>query len=92
MAQLLAITGFSKTKGSQHKQHRINLCLGKRPHIGVVDIPLPLNKLALALIDHEAKDKRYVVLVATGSFNPPAFMHLCLFGELHDRDRLLSKP
>ncbi|KAF3453304.1 hypothetical protein FNV43_RR03744 [Rhamnella rubrinervis] len=51
---------------------------------GVMDIPLPLDKLALDLIDHQAKDKRYVVLVATGSFNPPTFMHLRLFELARD--------
>ncbi|PON43418.1 putative nicotinate-nucleotide adenylyltransferase [Parasponia andersonii] len=46
-----------------------------------MDIPLPLSKLALNSIDLDAKDKTYVVLVATGSFNPPTFMHLRLFGK-----------
>ncbi|XP_062078873.1 nicotinamide/nicotinic acid mononucleotide adenylyltransferase [Humulus lupulus] len=49
-----------------------------------MDIPLPLNKLALHLIDHDAKDKTYVVLVAMGSFNPPTFMHLRLFELARD--------
>ncbi|KAL5556191.1 hypothetical protein UlMin_038427 [Ulmus minor] len=44
-----------------------------------MNIPLPFSKLALDLIDHDGKDKTYVVLVATASFNLPTFMHLCLF-------------
>ncbi|KAL5564180.1 hypothetical protein UlMin_027344 [Ulmus minor] len=53
-----------------------------------MDIPLPFSKLALDLIDHDGKDKTYVVLVATASFNPPTFMHLCL---LLARDALNSE-
>ncbi|KAL5582520.1 hypothetical protein UlMin_014962 [Ulmus minor] len=49
-----------------------------------MDIPLPLGKLALNLIDYDDKDKTYVVLVATGSFNPPTFMHLRLFELARD--------
>ncbi|EXB36057.1 Nicotinamide mononucleotide adenylyltransferase 3 [Morus notabilis] len=49
-----------------------------------MDIPLPINKLALGLVDHNSKDKIYVVLVATGSFNPPTFMHLRLFELARD--------
>ncbi|CAN6545935.1 unnamed protein product [Malus baccata var. baccata] len=41
-----------------------------------MDIPLPVSKLALHLVNHDDKDKKYVVLVATGSFNPPTYMHL----------------
>ncbi|KAL6201600.1 hypothetical protein ACLB2K_025313 [Fragaria x ananassa] len=41
-----------------------------------MDIPLPLSKLAMHLVNHDNKDKKYVVLVATGSFNPPTYMHL----------------
>ncbi|XP_062012433.1 nicotinamide/nicotinic acid mononucleotide adenylyltransferase-like isoform X3 [Rosa rugosa] len=41
-----------------------------------MDIPLPLSKLAMHLVNHDDKDKKYVVLVATGSFNPPTYMHL----------------
>ncbi|KAL5565034.1 hypothetical protein UlMin_028198 [Ulmus minor] len=51
-----------------------------------MDIPLPFSKLALDLIDHD--DKTNVVLVATASFNPPTFMHLCL---LLARDALNSE-
>ncbi|KAL5548632.1 hypothetical protein UlMin_003863 [Ulmus minor] len=49
-----------------------------------MDIPLPFSKLALDLIDHDAKDKTYVVLVSAGSFNPPTFMHLRLFELARD--------
>ncbi|XP_062027278.1 nicotinamide/nicotinic acid mononucleotide adenylyltransferase-like isoform X2 [Rosa rugosa] len=41
-----------------------------------MDIPLPLSKLAMHLVNHDDKDKKYVVLVAPGSFNPPTYMHL----------------
>ncbi|KAM1792462.1 hypothetical protein FF2_035920 [Malus domestica] len=41
-----------------------------------MDIPLPVCKLALHLVNHDDKDKKYVVLVSTGSFNPPTYMHL----------------
>ncbi|GMN62338.1 hypothetical protein TIFTF001_031431 [Ficus carica] len=49
-----------------------------------MDIPLPISKLSLDLIDPAAKDKIYVVLVSTGSFNPPTFMHLRLFELARD--------
>nr|AFK45316.1 unknown [Medicago truncatula] len=60
-----------------------------------MDVPLPLDKLALQLINNEpspgntSDGKIYVILVATGSFNPPTFMHLRMF-ELA-RDALNSK-
>ncbi|GAY47714.1 hypothetical protein CUMW_106460 [Citrus unshiu] len=40
-----------------------------------MDVPLPLEKLSL---ESKTQGKTYVVLVATGSFNPPTFMHLQL--------------
>ncbi|XP_039041267.1 nicotinamide/nicotinic acid mononucleotide adenylyltransferase-like isoform X4 [Hibiscus syriacus] len=43
-----------------------------------MEIPLPLDKLSLPSENNE--DKIYVVLVATGSFNPPTLMHLRMFG------------
>ncbi|GLT83691.1 hypothetical protein SLE2022_019650 [Rubroshorea leprosula] len=46
-----------------------------------MDSPLPLDKLSLGSI---AKDKICVVLVATGSFNPPTFMHLRMFELARD--------
>ncbi|CAH1421865.1 unnamed protein product [Lactuca virosa] len=49
-----------------------------------MDVGLPLDKLLL-----NVKGKIQVVLVSTGSFNPPTFMHLRLF-ELA-RDALNSK-
>nr|KAJ0211611.1 hypothetical protein LSAT_V11C400210380 [Lactuca sativa] len=49
-----------------------------------MDVCLPLDKLLL-----NVKGKIQVVLVSTGSFNPPTFMHLRLF-ELA-RDALNSK-
>ncbi|PQP91801.1 nicotinamide/nicotinic acid mononucleotide adenylyltransferase [Prunus yedoensis var. nudiflora] len=49
-----------------------------------MDIPLPLSKLALHLVNRDDKDKKYVVLVATGSFNPPTYMHLRMFELARD--------
>ncbi|KAI3458001.1 hypothetical protein Pfo_014664 [Paulownia fortunei] len=49
------------------------------------DVALPLDKLSLEYIDKdglsssESKGKLYVVLVSTGSFNPPTHMHLRCF-------------
>ncbi|RZB56970.1 Nicotinamide/nicotinic acid mononucleotide adenylyltransferase isoform E [Glycine soja] len=56
-----------------------------KDEIHVMDVPLPLDKLALDLIDNEpspanmSNSRIYVILVATGSFNPPTFMHLRMF-------------
>ncbi|VVA33676.1 PREDICTED: nicotinamide/nicotinic acid [Prunus dulcis] len=49
-----------------------------------MDIPLPLSKLAQHLVNRDDKDKKYVVLVATGSFNPPTYMHLRMFELARD--------
>ncbi|XP_020210186.1 nicotinamide/nicotinic acid mononucleotide adenylyltransferase isoform X1 [Cajanus cajan] len=55
-----------------------------------MEVPLPLDKLALDVIRNEAShgntnnSKIYVVLVATGSFNPPTFMHLRMFELARD--------
>ncbi|KAH7569206.1 hypothetical protein JRO89_XS06G0123400 [Xanthoceras sorbifolium] len=46
-----------------------------------MEIPLPLDKLSL---ESTNKDKVHVVLVATGSFNPPTFMHLRMFELARD--------
>ncbi|KAJ9672413.1 hypothetical protein PVL29_025863 [Vitis rotundifolia] len=60
-----------------------------------MDVPLPLEKLSLESIDEDRslettnREKMYVVLVATGSFNPPTNMHLRMF-ELA-RDALRSE-
>ncbi|XP_077252775.1 nicotinate/nicotinamide mononucleotide adenyltransferase [Tasmannia lanceolata] len=60
-----------------------------------MDTPLPLDKLSIRLMDHAAssntvtKIQIHVVLVSTGSFNPPTYMHLRMF-ELA-RDALNSK-
>ncbi|CAN8248318.1 unnamed protein product [Cochlearia groenlandica] len=51
-----------------------------------MEISLPVEKLS---IGSNPEDKTYVVLVATGSFNPPTFMHLRMF-ELA-KDALQSK-
>ncbi|XP_024953689.1 nicotinamide/nicotinic acid mononucleotide adenylyltransferase isoform X4 [Citrus sinensis] len=47
-----------------------------------MDVPLPLEKLSLESKTH--RGKTYVVLVATGSFNPPTFMHLRMFELARD--------
>ncbi|XWS09658.1 hypothetical protein CRYUN_Cryun39dG0008200 [Craigia yunnanensis] len=47
-----------------------------------MEIPLPLDKLSLPSITNG--DKIYVVLVATGSFNPPTLMHLRMFELARD--------
>ncbi|KAJ4872669.1 Nicotinamide/nicotinic acid mononucleotide adenylyltransferase [Raphanus sativus] len=51
-----------------------------------MDVSLPVDKLS---IGSQPEDKKCVVLVATGSFNPPTFMHLRMF-ELA-RDALRSE-
>ncbi|KAJ0261601.1 Nicotinamide/nicotinic acid mononucleotide adenylyltransferase [Hirschfeldia incana] len=51
-----------------------------------MDVSLPVDKLS---IGSQPEDKDCVVLVATGSFNPPTFMHLRMF-ELA-RDALRSE-
>lgn len=40
-------------------------------------IALPLNKLSLP--NHKDDTRNFAVLVATGSFNPPTYMHLYMF-------------
>ncbi|KAK8486054.1 hypothetical protein V6N13_016340 [Hibiscus sabdariffa] len=47
-----------------------------------MEIPLPLDKLSLP--SNSNGDKFYVVLVATGSFNPPTLMHLRMFELARD--------
>ncbi|KAL2316643.1 hypothetical protein Fmac_030519 [Flemingia macrophylla] len=54
-----------------------------------MDFSLSLDKLALDLIHNKPSNgnksnKIYVVLVATGSFNPPTFMHLRMFELARD--------
>ncbi|KAK9291735.1 hypothetical protein L1049_019684 [Liquidambar formosana] len=56
----------------------------------MMEIPLPLDKISLgstegdALLENSTKDKIYAVLVATGSFNPPTYMHLRMFELARD--------
>ncbi|KAM3396390.1 putative protein isoform X1 [Capsicum galapagoense] len=64
--------------------------------ISKTDIALPLAKLSLDLLKQvegpsspERRKRTYVVLVSTGSFNPPTYMHLRCF-ELA-RDALTSE-
>ncbi|XP_022965143.1 nicotinamide/nicotinic acid mononucleotide adenylyltransferase isoform X1 [Cucurbita maxima] len=58
--------------------------------ISSVEIPLPVDKLALELVGHGSssgssiKPKTLAVLVATGSFNPPTYMHLRMFEMAKD--------
>ncbi|KAB1215096.1 Nicotinamide mononucleotide adenylyltransferase [Morella rubra] len=55
-----------------------------------MDFPFAFSKLALgsigqdALLGTTAKENKYVVLVATGSFNPPTYMHLRMFELARD--------
>ncbi|OVA10821.1 Cytidyltransferase-like domain [Macleaya cordata] len=57
---------------------------------GAMDVPLPLHKLSVESVDRYAssvgvtKDQSFVVLVATGSFNPPTYMHLRMFELARD--------
>ncbi|KAF9589329.1 hypothetical protein IFM89_022656 [Coptis chinensis] len=53
---------------------------------GTMDIPLPLDRLSFpspssdaTTLDAVNRDQTCVVLLATGSFNPPTYMHLRLF-------------
>ncbi|XP_059659721.1 nicotinamide/nicotinic acid mononucleotide adenylyltransferase isoform X1 [Cornus florida] len=49
-----------------------------------MDIALPLDKLSLGASETKIEGKMYVVLVSTGSFNPPTYMHLRLFELARD--------
>lgn len=53
-----------------------------------MDIPLPLDKLhvvsSISDVSSSVSEKMYVVLVATGSFNPPTYMHLRMFELARD--------
>ncbi|XP_073309344.1 nicotinamide/nicotinic acid mononucleotide adenylyltransferase-like isoform X2 [Primulina huaijiensis] len=62
-----------------------------RPHLmSSLDSALPLDKLTLKSINQdglsssETQRNVYVVLVATGSFNPPTYMHLRCFEIARD--------
>ncbi|KAI4390062.1 hypothetical protein MLD38_002215 [Melastoma candidum] len=46
------------------------------------DVPLPTDKLPLPM-NHKG-DGKFVALVATGSFNPPTYMHLRIFELARD--------
>ncbi|XP_018454591.2 nicotinamide/nicotinic acid mononucleotide adenylyltransferase isoform X2 [Raphanus sativus] len=46
-----------------------------------MDVSLPVDKLSFG---SQPEDKTCVVLVATGSFNPPTFMHLRMFELARD--------
>uniref|UniRef100_A0A5B7B3H4 Nicotinamide-nucleotide adenylyltransferase n=1 Tax=Davidia involucrata TaxID=16924 RepID=A0A5B7B3H4_DAVIN len=55
-----------------------------------MDIALPLDKLSVGSMERDGspkcktEDKMYVVLVSTGSFNPPTYMHLRIFELARD--------
>ncbi|KAK9743072.1 hypothetical protein RND81_03G215100 [Saponaria officinalis] len=51
-----------------------------------MDIPLPVDKLNAIDVSstNSANGKRCVILVSTGSFNPPTFMHLRMFELARD--------
>ncbi|XP_047308252.1 nicotinamide/nicotinic acid mononucleotide adenylyltransferase [Impatiens glandulifera] len=51
-----------------------------------MDMSLPMNKLPIGVGDGSAEpqEKMYVVLVSTGSFNPPTYMHLRIFELARD--------
>ncbi|KAF9681596.1 hypothetical protein SADUNF_Sadunf05G0018300 [Salix dunnii] len=55
----------------------------------IMDLQLPMEKVSLGLNSTEVNNRINVVLVATGSFNPPTFMHLRML-ELA-RDALQSE-
>ncbi|XP_078166134.1 nicotinamide/nicotinic acid mononucleotide adenylyltransferase-like isoform X3 [Carex rostrata] len=51
------------------------------------EIPLPVDKLSIDLIQKtksSISDPRYAVLVSSGSFNPPTYMHLRMFELARD--------
>ncbi|KAH0888927.1 hypothetical protein HID58_051356, partial [Brassica napus] len=60
------------------KIHSINISV-------LMDVSLPVDKLT---IGSQSKDKTCVVLVATGSFNPPTFMHFTHVWDLSAEHRL----
>ncbi|CAK9170933.1 unnamed protein product [Ilex paraguariensis] len=49
-----------------------------------MDFELPLEKLSLGSTERSTEGKKYVVLVSTGSFNPPTYMHLRCFELARD--------
>ncbi|XP_052207373.1 nicotinamide/nicotinic acid mononucleotide adenylyltransferase [Diospyros lotus] len=57
---------------------------------GYINVELPLDKLSFGFAEPEesskkgSEDKKYVVLVSTGSFNPPTYMHLRIFELARD--------
>ncbi|KAF0933409.1 hypothetical protein E2562_018516 [Oryza meyeriana var. granulata] len=44
-----------------------------------LELPLPKEKLAVDLGSRDGGRRGVTVLVATGSFNPPTYMHLRMF-------------
>ncbi|XP_073394338.1 uncharacterized protein [Physcomitrium patens] len=61
------------------------------PAPGVVEVPLPLEKLGIHgnRLDAANQKRRRVVILAPGRFNPPTYMHLRMF-EL-GRDALVAE-
>eukprot|EP01018_Ginkgo_biloba_P036572 Gb_24605 [translate_table: standard] len=105
MAEFLGDTGGKKSRQSSHSNAPTYLSLmgtsdgsdfcGNAASSGDMDIPLPLEKLTCRVanrtstVDNFEQRQTQVVLVSTGSFNPPTYMHLRMF-ELA-RDALLSE-
>ncbi|CAM6024174.1 unnamed protein product [Sphagnum balticum] len=55
------------------------------PLYGGVDVPLPMDKLASHVPPFGTQERRpQLVLVATGNFNPPTYLHLRLFEIARD--------
>lgn len=103
MAEFLGDTGCKKNRQSSHSSSQAHLSLmgtsnnsdscGGAATSGSMDFPLSLEKISCqtnrtCTPDSLEMKKMQVILVATGSFNPPTYMHLRMF-ELA-RDALLS--
>lgn len=71
-----------------HLSPRPNDLRNKEALEASMNIPLPMEKIYRAGLEEsfetKAKDKTYVVLVSTGSFNPPTYMHLRIFELARD--------
>jgi hypothetical protein len=60
----------------QNAHQLVNKLIQTNPKVKGKNYEFPTNKLKQA-----SKDKKAVVLVACGSFNPPTNLHLRLFGK-----------
>ncbi|KAH9298716.1 hypothetical protein KI387_030398, partial [Taxus chinensis] len=103
MAEFLGDTGCKKIRQSGHSSAPTHVSLmgtsnnsessGSAVTSGCMDIPLPLEKISCqanrsCTTDSLEMKKTQVILLSTGSFNPPTYMHLRMF-ELA-RDALIS--